>query len=648
MTSVTMPRRVHVPAFGRLAPRDVLIGFGATFAGSLIVLGGLSMGLALASEDVVHPRVSVGAVAIGGLDRAEAEARLESALPSLSRGTATLVVRGTEAQVEYADLGRGYEMAAMLDVAFGVGRDDGIVADGIDRLRALFVGASLPVQVHAYDAAAMDRISAEIAERFSHPPVDALVTREGTDFAVSGASAGSRLDADLVRSTLAAVAATTDPADVRLEIAPAVVPPAVTTTAAEAVADMARATVADLTLTIPGAADDEAPLALTAETIAGWLSFGPDDGEAYAIHVGEAAATDAIAALVESVDRDRVNASFSLAGGGLGGVIPAADGRALDVDASVDALLTQLERRGSGASVPSLALAVDITEPALTTAEAEAAFPQMQMVSSWTTYYPPHNGSPYNPNIVIPATDIDGRVLAPGEWFSFWDSLGPITLERGYTYGGVIINGRSVADGALAGGICSTSTTIFNAALRFGLEMGDRLNHYYYIDRYPNGLDATVYTDGTWTQDMTFRNDTEHPIVIRGFGGGGFVRFDLWSVPSGRSVVITDPVTSNHRVAGDTTQVDSSMAPGTARRVEYPHNGHDVSRSRFVYDAEGNLLHENHYFSSYRTVNGVTLVGPTPAAPPVEDPPEEAAEAAGDGVLPPDEGEDPGEGDEAP
>ena len=54
------------------------------------------------------------------------------------------------------------------------------------------------------------------------------------------------------------------------------------------------------------------------------------------------------------------------------------------------------------------------------------------------------------------------------------------------------------------------------------------------------------------------------------------------------------------------------MAPGTAKRVEYPHDGHDVSRTRFVYDAAGNLLHEITYFSSYATVTGITLVGPTP------------------------------------
>ena len=115
-----------------------------------------------------------------------------------------------------------------------------------------------------------------------------------------------------------------------------------------------------------------------------------------------------------------------------------------------------------------------------------------------------------------------------------------MTVERGYSYGGAIINGRSTQGVAIGGGICSTSTTIFNAALRAGLEMGVRANHYYYIDRYPTGSTRPSRSSTSWTQDMTFVNDTEHPIVIRGFGGAGSVTFQIWSIPTGRTVVITD------------------------------------------------------------------------------------------------------------
>jgi len=234
----------------------------------------------------------------------------------------------------------------------------------------------------------------------------------------------------------------------------------------------------------------------------------------------------------------------------------------------------------------------------------------MEMLSTWTTYYVPGDGNFWGANISIPANDLNGRVIAPGEWFEFWQGIGPVTLERGYGYGGAIIGGRSVANGALAGGICSTSTTLFNAAMRAGLEIGQRTNHSYYIDRYPMGLDATVLQTDTWETDMTFRNDMSTPVVIRSYTGSGFVRFDIWGVPDGRTVSLSAPTTSNHGTAIETTVVNPNLKPGEAVRVEYPHNGFDAVVTRWVRDANGNLLHENTWYSHYRTVNGITEVGP--------------------------------------
>lgn len=594
------------------------IGFSLTLLAGLVIVVGTSLAIGAAAAGTVLPGVTVGGVELSGLDRAAATERLEGALPSLSTGQATIVVGDEREVVSFAELGRRYETSAMVDAALGVGRDGSPFADGLARLRNLANPVSLPLVVHAYDADAIEETSAAIAERFSWPVTDAAVVQSGIAFEVSPSRAGQTLEADAVRSSLAAALDSTDPADVLLELTPTVIAPQVVTADAEAIAEAGRATVAALVLEVPGAAEGEEPLSISPETIASWLSIGTDyDSVASALQIDESAVAAAVAALVETVDREPVDAQITVVNGfGLGGVIVSQDGRALAVEETTENLLAALARRGTGATVGSLALVVDVTEPALTTAEAEAAVPQMQMISSWTTYYVPGEGNGWGNNINIPAYDIDGTTLAPGEWFSFWGSVGPITVERGFSYGGAIINGRSTQGVAIGGGICSTSTTIFNAALRAGLEMGIRLNHYYYIDRYPDGLDATVSIMDGWAQDMTFRNDTENPIVVRGYGGSGFVTFEIWSMPTGRSVVITDPVTSNHRGASDSTEVSASMAPGTSKRVEYPHDGHDVWRSRFVYDAAGNQIHRNDYFSSYATVTGILLVGPTPDAPP--------------------------------
>ncbi|MEA2652660.1 MAG: hypothetical protein QOI85_2381 [Chloroflexota bacterium] len=622
MTTITLPGRLMRPVATPPARRATLIGFAATLLAGLLILAAISVAIGIAAAGAILPGVSVGGVELSGLTPAAAAERLTTELPSLSTGEATLVVGDEEATLGYGEMGRGYETQAMVDAAFGIGRDGNLLADGIDRLRTLAKPVTLPVLVHAYDAGALEDASAELAERFSVPAVDAAVVADAATYRVKPSEIGMTVDPAVVRASLAAALGSTDPADVRLEITPTLVPPTVSTDDAEGAAEAARSTVAPLVLEIPNAPEDEEALSFTPEAIAPWLTFGPDYGVAYAVHVDEAAVADAVAGLVESVDQDAVNAQITVAaGGGLGGVTAGKDGRELDVEASQQALLAALEERGGGAEVSSLALAVDITEPAVTTAAAEAVLPQMQMISSWTTYYVPGDGNGWGNNINIPAFDIDGKNLAPGETFSFWGSVGPFTVERGFMYGGAIINGRSTQGVAIGGGVCSTSTTIFNAALRAGLQMGIRLNHFYYIDRYPDGLDATVSIIDDWAQDMTFVNDTDNPIVVRGFGGNGSVTFQIWSVPLNRSVVITPAVTSNHRRAADTTVVDSTMAPGTAKRVEYPHDGHDVSRSRLVYDAAGNLLHDDYYFSSYATVTGITLVGPAPAAAAEPEPP---------------------------
>jgi vancomycin resistance protein YoaR len=611
MTTITVPTRLMRPVATRPARRAVLIGFGATFLAGIVAVAALSLTVAAAAAGAVLPGVTVGGIDIGGLDRAAASERLTESLPSIDSGEAIVIVDGERRSLAYDELGRRYEIGAMVDAAIGLGRAENPVTDAIVRLRNLASPASLPLLVHQYDADALGAAAAAIAERFTTGAVDATVTTSGTTFTMHPARPGTSLDNDHVRAALASALDSTSAADVTVELTPAVVGPEVETADAEAVAQAARDTAQALTLEIPGAAEGEEPLLIDAETIASWLSFGPAADAAYALHVDDAAAATVVEALAATINQDPVNAHITVAaGGGLGGVIAAQDGRALAVEDSTDDLLGALERRGSGAAVASLPLVVDVTQPAVTTDHALTVLPQMQMISSWTTYYVPAEGNGWGNNINIPAFDIDGKNLAPGETFSFWGSVGPFTVERGFMYGGAIINGRSTQGVAIGGGVCSTSTTVFNAALRAGLEMGIRLNHYYYIDRYPDGLDATVSIMDDWAQDITFRNDTENPIVVRGFGGNGSVTFQIWSVPLERTVVITPAVTWNHRTASDTTIVDPNMAPGTARRVEYPHDGHDVSRSRFVYDAAGNLLHQDDYFSSYATVTGITVAGP--------------------------------------
>jgi vancomycin resistance protein YoaR len=361
----------------------------------------------------------------------------------------------------------------------------------------------------------------------------------------------------------------------------------------------------------------EEAFTIKASTIRTWLRVTPTvDGRPVPV-LNVTAPTETVTAIAKKVKIDPRNASFLVGRDNkVVGVTAGRNGRVMSVGATTSRLTAALIARGATepTAAPVVEASVRTLQPTLTTEEAEKAAPLMKRISTWTTYFPITEKNGFGANIWIPAEDIDGYVVGPGEWFDFWKAVGPVTRERGYRDGGAIINGRTEPQGALAGGICSCSTTLFNAALRAGFQMGARRNHYYYIDRYPIGLDATVFKSGSGSvQTMSWKNDTKYPVLIRGFrirdGGAGYVRFDLYSVPTGRSVSFTKPVVKNIRPATDTVQYTNSLPAGTSRRIEYPVAGKDVWVTRVVRDRNGNVVHKETYYSHYARITGITLIG---------------------------------------
>jgi vancomycin resistance protein YoaR len=611
MTTATLanPRTFFTPGPPR---RGLLVGFIGTLAVGFFGMLGVSLGVAAQHDGRILPGVQVAGISVAGLDRGAAAARLQAELPSLAGGAVTVVVDGTPVEVAYADIGRGYDVDAMVDAAFGVGRDGNPLTDGVARLQTLARETSLPFTARAEDTATINRVVGDLAARFNAAPVNAGVRYDTANgFEVTPAADGARVDRDVLRQALIDAASRSDLGPATITLATIPIEPDVSTADAQAAASSARWMSASPLALQTG---DET-FALGIDAIAGLLGFERGADGAFAPVVNEVALAAILETYSAKVDREPANAGFTWNANGVSGVTPGVTGRALDVDGSIGSVVTALEGRAGGSLKPVASLGLVTTQPPLSTEAAEAAASKMQRLSSWTTYYEVVVGNFWGANISIPAWDIDKLVIAPGEWFDYWDDIGPVTTARGYGSGGAIINGRSVANGALGGGMCSTSTTIFNAAMRAGLEIGARNNHYYYIDRYPVGLDATVFQSDTYEDTITFRNDTADPIVIRSYTGYGFVRFDIWGVPDGRTVAISAPSTSNARSARETTVVNSSLAPGTSRRVEYPHDGFDAVVTRWVRDASGDIIWENTWFSQYSAVNGVTEVGPRPAAP---------------------------------
>jgi vancomycin resistance protein YoaR len=198
--------------------------------------------------------------------------------------------------------------------------------------------------------------------------------------------------------------------------------------------------------------------------------------------------------------------------------------------------------------------------------------------------------------------------------FEFLDNIMPVTSPP-YDLGGLLRGGR-IVDGRLGGGMCSASTTLFNAAMRAGLRIVERHAHSLYIDRYPVGLDATVYRTSGDGQDVKFINNTGHKILIRAYGLKRKVIFEIWGIDDGRTVELSKPRVENERPGVDYVVFTDDLAPGERHRVADVYDGYESWVIRTVRDKAGNVIERNTYHSRYRPANGLVEVGRRKNDPP--------------------------------
>lgn len=126
-------------------------------------------------------------------------------------------------------------------------------------------------------------------------------------------------------------------------------------------------------------------------------------------------------------------------------------------------------------------------------------------------------------NIRLAAKALDGKLLAPGERFSFNKSVGGRTAKAGYKEA-LIIEGNKFTPG-LGGGVCQVSSNLYNAVVLADLEILERHRHSLPVDYVPPGQDATVSFP---ILDFRFRNSTDAYLLIRSFVEGNTLTFQLY------------------------------------------------------------------------------------------------------------------------
>ena len=146
----------------------------------------------------------------------------------------------------------------------------------------------------------------------------------------------------------------------------------------------------------------------------------------------------------------------------------------------------------------------------------------VEKVSSFTTQYSCCVGRVTN--IQKFAEIVNGTWIKPGGRLSLNETVGRRTEEKGFVPGGFISKGHLVED--IGGGVSQFATTIFNAAVRAGLDFEYYQAHSIYFDRYPYGLEATISYP---RPDLVITNPTPFGILIWNSWTDESITVDIYS-----------------------------------------------------------------------------------------------------------------------
>ena len=158
------------------------------------------------------------------------------------------------------------------------------------------------------------------------------------------------------------------------------------------------------------------------------------------------------------------------------------------------------------------------------TAKTASALGEVMIADFTTSFDPSKTGR--TRNIELSAQSINDLILGPGDRFYYNLVVGERTEARGYQKALEIVNKEFVE--GIGGGICQTSSTLYNAVDKAGLEILELHHHSKSVGYVPEKRDATVSYGG---YDFKFMNNKEFPVLLKVLVDSekGKITVQLWS-----------------------------------------------------------------------------------------------------------------------
>jgi vancomycin resistance protein YoaR len=501
-----------------------------------------------------------------------------------------ITLRAGDQQFRYrpADFGVGLDPAETARNALTVGREGGWQAQLRQRFEAWWHGVDVSPVVRLDDAEAA-HVVRQVANQTERPPSDARVSFDNNTIREVPSQTGLELDQTAALRLVRAAVISNRQAEIALPyrtLAPRV--PSVSAAAEE----IARIIGSDLVVMVPrwdpsgNALTPEEAFRIRSTDLPEFVMLeeaAQGDAAAINVRLRREQLRGLIEPLSKAVAQSPQNARFTFddASGQLVNTAPSRDGRALDIEATLDAF----EAAARSADQRVVALAVNTT-PAPVPATASAAdLGITQLITQATTFFKGSSAARIA-NVKVAAARFNGVVVPPGGTFSFNEFLGDVSEKEGFEVGLIIVGNRTVK--GVGGGVCQVSTTAYQAALRAGFPIVERYPHGYRVKYYENGMgagfDASVFSPYA---DFKFVNDSPtHLLIETAYDPARItLTFRFYGTPDGRQVIISPSTIGDVVPHGPDVyerDIDNEVAPGKARQVDYAVDGATVSFTRQV------------------------------------------------------------------
>ena len=188
--------------------------------------------------------------------------------------------------------------------------------------------------------------------------------------------------------------------------------------------------------------------------------------------------------------------------------------------------------------------------------------------------------------------------MNPGQEFSFNETTGPRSTEKGYQPATAYLNGEIVQEPG--GGVCQVSSTLYNAVVFAGLKSTERHAHSYEPSYVTPGEDAAVSYGGP---DFKFVNNSDYPIAIKASFSDQKVTCSIYGIPvldEGVKVRMESEKTAELDPPAPTYEEDQTLQPDEEKTVKNATPGSRWSTALVTYKDGKEIERIDFHNSVYR------------------------------------------------